>query len=102
MLTADIPRGAIPAQPSQDDLKLLLDRPLPACPLLAQPRLLVGRAATVSGPPDSYAVREPPPTTCQPGRGERATAAPQPAQPRGHSVLPNPPRGGPGSPPQPP
>ena len=45
MLAAHLADAAVAAQPGQHDLQLLLRRPLPIPALLAQPRLLVGRAA---------------------------------------------------------
>src|SRR5207247_2388559 len=45
MLTADVLHGPVAAQAGQHDLDLLLRRPTAVLALLAQPRLLVGRAA---------------------------------------------------------
>src|SRR5580765_9006123 len=45
MLAAHIAHAAIATQPGQHDLELLLRRPAPVLALLAQPHLLVGRAA---------------------------------------------------------
>ena len=70
---------AIAAQPGQHDLQLLLRRPAPILPLLAQPRLLLGRAAHPE-PAAGQSLRRyaPPglpgettPSGCQRGTGER-------------------------------
>src|SRR6266542_1830803 len=45
VLTANLLHRAVAAQASQHDLDLLLGRPTPVLALLAQPHLLVGRAA---------------------------------------------------------
>src|SRR3954471_2394833 len=45
MLTTDLLHLAVAAQAGQHDLDLLLRRPAPVLALLAQPHLLVGRAA---------------------------------------------------------
>jgi hypothetical protein len=45
MLATHLADATVAAQPGQHDRQLLLRRPLPILALLAQPRLLVGRAA---------------------------------------------------------
>jgi hypothetical protein len=52
VLPANVLHRPVAAQPSQHDLDLLLRRPAPVLPLLAQPDRLLGRAAILSRPPD--------------------------------------------------
>ena len=81
LLPADLPRGPIAAQPGKHDLQLLLRRPAPVLPLLAQPSLLLGRAAHPE-PAAGQSLRryappglpgEPKASGCQRATGERGT-----------------------------
>src|SRR6266511_2016031 len=79
MLATDLLDGTVAAQPGQHDRDLLLGRPRPVLPLLAQPRLLVGRAAhaepgtgrSLRGSAPPRPSRHSNSTTCQRGTGER-------------------------------
>src|SRR5439155_9008508 len=61
VLAADLLHRAVAAQPSQDDLDLLLRRPPPALPLLAPPTLLLGRASHPEPDPGQSLRRYAPP-----------------------------------------
>ena len=83
MLAADLLHRAVAAQPRQHDRDLLLGRPAPVLPLLAQPRLLLRRAAhaepgagrSLRGSARSETVRHSKSATCQRGAGERGNVA---------------------------
>src|SRR5207244_1743222 len=92
MLATDLLHGTIAAQPGQHDRDLLLGRPRPVLPLLAQPRLLVGRAAHAepgagrslrgSAPPRPSGTPSQLPVNAGPGSGASTTPTSTPLRSR--------------------
>src|SRR5439155_20254589 len=85
VLTAHVLDGPVAAQAGQHDLDLLLRRPTAVLALLAQPRLLVGRAAHPEpdagqslrryAPPGLPGAPTQLPVNAGPGSGARSTSA---------------------------